>query len=126
MTEHSYFRSLLFSFILLLPAVMSLFFAWALWLDKKHLEKRCGRAQSFRWALFAATVATVLICIDGARFVDTQAPATGFFLVGNWTALVLWVLGIIGAFTGRGGSRVSLACWAVLLFFGVCGMFVPP
>jgi hypothetical protein len=125
-SKHSHFGVFLYLSILLLPAVMSLFFAWALWLDKKHLEKTQWRARAFRLSMVAATAATVLTSIDGARFVDTQLPATGFFLVGNWAALLLWLLALLGAFAGRGGRRVSLLCSSVFLFVGVYGMFIPP
>src|SRR5580704_4086191 len=114
--QHNIFAFLVIAF---LPATIAFFFASAVWIANKRPAIAPWRITSFNCALGCALADMVLFMPNSARFLATQAPATGIWLVTNWTALSLLVLVLGASLTGKGWSRGLLFCWGLLLFLGV-------
>jgi hypothetical protein len=110
------------AFLFLLPAAVTLFFAWSVWFANKRPQISLRRLSAFRWGLILASAAYVLFLIAGYHLLLTLEPAVGVWLIGDWFGLALLALSIAGAIAGRGSGRILLLCWAALMFFGVLGI----
>jgi hypothetical protein len=60
-----------------------------------------------------------LILVASIDQLRTRQVLPGFWLVTNLSAVIFAILGIGGAFAGRGWSRLLLIAWAALLIFGM-------
>jgi len=88
-------------------------------LDNHFPELARWRLVTFNWALICALLDTLLFLGPSARFLATNAPATGIWLITNWLCVVLLLLILAASFIGKGWSRGLLLCWGVLQSLGV-------
>lgn len=114
--------ALILSLFFLLPAIITLFFTWAVWPEKKILIVQPWRRETFRWALLSALGATLLIIPGCLHLARTGVWATGFWLLTNWCSALLWVFGLGGSLSGKGSARILLFSWGILMFLGVLGL----
>ena len=80
------------------------------------------RLVMFRWGLIAAVMATIAFFPSCVHQLRTLEPAHGVWLIANWVGIVLWMIGLSGASTGKGWGRVTLICWGILMFVGMLGI----
>ena|SRR5579862_8288687 len=105
-----------------LPAAISLFFAWSVWIANKRPTIAGWRLATFRWGLIAAVMAMIAFFPGSVQELRTLEPAHGVSLIANWAGLVLWMIGFAGALTGKGWGRITLVFWGILMFVGVFGI----
>ena len=105
-----------------LPAAISLFFAWSVWIANKRPTIAGWRLATFRWSLIAAVMAMIAFFPGSVQELRTLEPAHGVSLIANWAGLVLWMIGFAGALTGKGWGRITLVFWGILMFVGVFGI----
>jgi hypothetical protein len=105
-----------------LPAAVALFFAWSVWFANKRPIIAGWRLATFRWGLIAAVMATIAFSPGCVQELRTLEPAHGVLLIANWAGIVLWIIGLAGASTGKGWGRITLICWGILMFFGLFGV----
>ncbi len=85
-----------------LPATIGLFFAWSVWIANKRPTIASWRLATFRWGLITAVMATVAFFTSCIQDLRTLEPAHGVWLIANWAGIVLWMIGLAGALTGKG------------------------
>jgi hypothetical protein len=122
MSEHREFSEILFVGLLFLPASVSLFFAWSVWIANKRPAISTWRLNTFRWGLISALVATVIFAFTCAHMFISLENSRGVWLIANWVGTIFWVAGLAGASTGRGWGKVTLFLWGILMFAGVFGV----
>jgi hypothetical protein len=106
----------------LLPAAISLYFAWSVWIGNKLPAIAKWRLFAFRWGLVSALAAMGIFSVTCAHMLGALENARGIWLVANWVGIVLWVTGFTGALAGTGRGRVTLFLWGILMFAGVFGI----
>ena|SRR5579863_2840733 len=122
MGEHRGFDTLVLVFVFFLPAVVSLYFAWSVWIANTRPAIAGWRRIAFQCGLIAALLTVALLGASSIDLVRTLRPAQGVWLLGNWFAAVLWVAALGAACAGKGWGRVLLLCWGILIFLGVFGL----
>lgn len=122
MSEHREFGEVLFVGLFFLPASISLFFAWSVWIANRRPAIAMWRLNTFRWGLVSASAATVILGLTSAHMLISLENARGAWLIPNWVGAVSWVTGLAGALTGRGWGRVTLLLWGTSIFLGVFGI----
>ncbi len=105
-----------------LPAAVALFFAWSVWIANKRPTIAGWRLVTVGWGLIAAVMAMIAFFPGCVHELRTLQPAHGFWLVVNWAGIVLWMIGLAGASTGKGWGRITLICWGMLMFVGLFGV----
>ncbi len=105
-----------------LPATVALFFAWSVWVANKRPTIASWCLATFRWGLIAAVMATIAFLPGCVQDLRTLEPAHEVWLIANWAGIVLWMIGLAGALTGKGWGRITLVFWGVLMFVGVFGI----
>jgi hypothetical protein len=116
--DHPMLGAFAFVIFLFLPALISLFMAWALWFANTRPSIPRWRLSMFRWGLVSAMLAMLLLCSSFPHYVRTSMPAQGLWLVAFWAATVCWVFGFTAAMMGKGSGRIALACWGIFTFLG--------
>jgi hypothetical protein len=104
-----------------LPAVLSLVFAWSVWIANKRPVIAEWRLATFRLGLVFASAAVVLLVTSCVQMLRTLQPAQGPFLVANWLASLLWGLGASASLFGKGAGRTALFSWGLLMIIGALG-----
>ena len=122
MGEHNYLGAVGVTFLFLLPAIISLFFAWSVWIGNKRPAVSKWRLSMFKAGLIVAIVATATFFSSAAHYTMTQQIAEGIWLELNWTGAVLWLVCLAAALMGKGSGRILLLCWGIFLFVGICGL----
>jgi hypothetical protein len=122
MSDHREFSSILLMGIFFLPAVLSLFFAWSVWIANKRPAIAMWRLDAFKWGLISASLTTAIFTSSSIQRLRTLEPAQGVWLGANWVGIVLWVISLGAALTGKGWGRIILVLWGVLIFLGVFGI----
>jgi hypothetical protein len=115
----SVFGSIVRAILLLLPAAISLILTSYVWASRKQPELSEGRVRIFRWSLASAWIATILFLVASIDQLKTRQILPGFWMVLNLSAVLLAILGFVGAVTGRGWSRALLLAWGALLIMGM-------
>ena len=121
MSDHREFSSILIVGIFFLPATVSLFFAWSVWIANKRPAIAAWRLNTFKWGLISASSTTAVFFLSCVRMLKTLEPAHGIWLAVNWVGIVLWVASFAAALTGKLWGRICLVLWWVLIFLGVFG-----
>lgn len=118
------FGAIVRAVVLLLPAAIALLLASYVWISRKPPELPERRFKTFRWGLISAWIATALALVVSVDQLKTRQLLPGFWTVMNLCALLLTVLGVGGALTGRGWARAFSLAWGVLLILGMVAVVV--
>jgi hypothetical protein len=113
--------AILLAAMFLLPSIIAGFFAWATWADREYAISN-WRRRTFRYGLFSALLATVLVLPQCSHVMKTGQGAQGWVLVFARLAAPCWVIATASALAGKGAARLLLVSWALLLFLGVLGI----
>ena len=122
MEQHRTLGAILFVVLLLLPALIALFMAWAMWIANKRPTAPGWRILIFRCGLISALLTVALWFPSLSYYSATELPAQGIRLAANWVGSVLWLFGLVAALAGKGPGRIALACWGVFMLLGVVGI----
>jgi hypothetical protein len=115
----SVLESVIRATLLLLPAAVALACASYVWSPSKYPELPAWRVKSFRWSRTFAWLATAFFLIASVDQIKTRQILPGFWSFVNDCAALLALLGIAGAFAGRGWGRVLMLGWGLLLVVGM-------
>jgi hypothetical protein len=105
--------------IFFLPTAVLLSFTFAVRVDSMRHPLSGTRRKVFDAALYAATVAVFLLIAGLTRYAVTRAHAGPISLASNFTAIALWLFGLVGAFFGKHKLRVLLLLAQVTTVFAV-------
>jgi hypothetical protein len=107
----------------LLPAIITLFFAWATWADRKYVISD-RRRRAFISGLFSTSVAIFLLLPACSHLIETGGTGNGWFVVSARLGALCWAVGLTAALAGKGAARILLFSSGLLLFLGVFGIAV--
>lgn len=110
--------------VMLAPAAIALACASYVWVPSKYPELPAWRVRGFRWGLKFAWLATAFFLIASVDQLRTRQILPGFWGFVNLCATFLAMLGIVGAFAGRGWGRVSMLGWGLFLIIGILAVVV--
>lgn len=119
MSEHPDFNAILLVGLFFLPATVSLYFAWSVWIANKRPAIATWRLNTFRWGLISALVTMAIFIPSCIHMIRTLEPAKGVWLMANRLGVLLWLAGLVFALTGKGWGRITLVLWGILIFLGV-------
>jgi hypothetical protein len=122
MTEHRDFDGILLVGVFFLPAAVSLFFAWSVWIANKRPAIATWRLATFKWGLISAPVTMAVFIPSCLHMIRTMEPARGVWLMANRLGIILWLAGFAAALTGRGWGRITLVLSGIFIFLGVFGI----
>jgi hypothetical protein len=122
MSEHPEFSSTLIVGVFFLPATVSLFFAWSVWIANERPAIATWRLNAFNWGLICALVTVALLIPSSVHMIRTLEPAKGVWLMVNRLGILLWFAGLVAALTGKGWGRICLVLCGVFIFLGVFGI----
>jgi hypothetical protein len=121
MNGHREFKGILLVGLFLLPAAISLFFAWSVWVANKRPAIAMWRLTAFQWGLISALAAMAIFLPSCIHRIGTLEPDQGAWLIANWMGIAPWATGLAAAFAGKGWGRITLVLWSILIFLGVFG-----
>jgi hypothetical protein len=110
--------------VFLSPALVILVFAWLVWLDRRPRAVPGWRREAFKWGMFSASVATILISPGCAHLLSTGRLAQGFLLFVTRFAALLWFAGLAASLVGKSWERMLLFSWGIMFFLGIVAMVV--
>lgn len=105
-----------------LPAAISLYFAWSVWIGNDRPAIAPWRLVAFRCGLISAVAAMAVFIPSCWYMLQTLESARGIVLAANWVSVVLWIIGVAAALAGKGLGRLALALWGVLMILGLMGI----
>ncbi len=105
-----------------LPAAISLYFAWSIWIVEDRQAIPPWRRAAFQCGLVSAVFAMALFVPSCWYMLGTRDTVRGVELAANWASVGLWFIGLATAFAGQKWARASLALWGVLMVLGLVGI----
>jgi amino acid transporter len=123
MKHHAWISALGISGFFLLPAGVLLFMTFAVWTDRLRDQLSGTRRKVFRAALYISCAALITDMIWNVHFAGTgDSPDYWYDLL--WAVIVLWFLGFIGAFWGKGKGRILLVLTQIVFAVMFCGFML--
>lgn len=118
------FGAFVFIAMFFLPAVILLYFAWAVWIANPRPEIAKWRLSTFKWGLVFSPLSMAAQIPGGVHYLGTWGPPNWFLGTLNGIGLLLWSLSFAAAFTGQGWARGLLCCWAILAMLGLLAIYM--
>lgn|ERR1700722_1884911 len=122
MNRHATLQASVLVMFFLLPALITLSFAWAVWESNKRPSISVQRLSIFNFGLLASLICFAYFFVSSLQYVESLKPAAGIWLLMNRLTILLWFAGIASALAGKGLGRILLVCSGILLFLGVFGI----